>query len=235
MADKEDKAAYAKPDSFDGDQAKLENFIHQLSLYFRGNTKSLRTDEEKITFALGYMKQGRAIEWAKRYEKARNDGNLAAPLLTWTGFAEELNKEFEDTNPKTQAQYKIHNLRQGKHPVEAYTAEFKRWAAYLNYGEDVLINLYRRGLDDKLADAIMSRDKIPDNIKEWYELAHRLAHNWRERDLLKRQFQDRAAVYPTVYARPQLRTSLPTNYSSYSNNQVVPMDVDKTRFGTMKK
>src|ERR1700759_1694149 len=48
----------ATPDTFTGNLAKSEEFINSLYLYFYG--KAGMTDEQKITFALSYMKEGTA-------------------------------------------------------------------------------------------------------------------------------------------------------------------------------
>ena len=54
----------ALPDSFDGTQSKIDSFLSQLGLYFSGKKKEFQDDQDKIIFALSYMKGGTAGPWA---------------------------------------------------------------------------------------------------------------------------------------------------------------------------
>ena len=46
-----------KPDPFDGsDFGKLDTFILQYTLTFRANKRAYATDEDKVTFAILYLK-----------------------------------------------------------------------------------------------------------------------------------------------------------------------------------
>src|SRR6201991_1877581 len=93
------KLKVATPDTFNGDDlARSEEFINSLYLYFYG--KKGLTDEEKITFALSYMKGGRAGRWSRRkvveYSRAKKGPS-------WDDFLSDFREMFYDPDP---ARYK---------------------------------------------------------------------------------------------------------------------------------
>ena len=46
-----------EPDQFNGsDQQKLQGFLFQLKLNFRAKKKSFRSDSDKVTYALSFLK-----------------------------------------------------------------------------------------------------------------------------------------------------------------------------------
>ena len=54
----------APSDVFDGIQSQTDSFLSQLALYFTGKRGDFQNDQDKIIFALSYMKGGTAGPWA---------------------------------------------------------------------------------------------------------------------------------------------------------------------------
>ena len=60
--DHEGKSYLKKPDAFDGNQRKVDDFIHACDLFFEGSPdKDFPTDKQKIIFILSYMNTGEAL------------------------------------------------------------------------------------------------------------------------------------------------------------------------------
>ena len=60
--DHEGKSYLKKPDPFDRNQQKVDDFIHACDLFFEGSpNKDFPTDKQKIIFILSYMNTGEAL------------------------------------------------------------------------------------------------------------------------------------------------------------------------------
>jgi hypothetical protein len=57
--DHEGKSYLKKPESFDGNRRKVDDFIYACDLFFEGSSdKDFPTDKQKIIFILSYMSEG---------------------------------------------------------------------------------------------------------------------------------------------------------------------------------
>ena len=81
--DHEGKSYLKKPDPFDGNRRKVDDFIHACNLFFEGSPdKDFPTNKQKIIFILSYMNTGEALHWRKNYIEMtvrQNDGTYQWP------------------------------------------------------------------------------------------------------------------------------------------------------------
>ena len=102
-----DEIKLSPPEYFNGTRAKLITFECQLAIYFAGHPKKFadnvpEKEQNKILFALSYMRGGRAEEWANGFiDKAVRTGNWG----TWEQFHSQLEGTFWDANKTLSTQH----------------------------------------------------------------------------------------------------------------------------------
>lgn len=141
-----------KPDPFDGsDPQKLNTFLLQCQLAFRTDTRSFSRGQDKVSFALSYLK-GTALDW---FEPAIMRGEDPEWIDDWDIFVEELQSNFGVFDPEGDAESKLQTLtmRDDK-PCAKYLAEFNRLASRVQWSESALCFLLYKGLPARLKDKI---------------------------------------------------------------------------------
>jgi hypothetical protein len=219
----------APPDSFDGTQSKTDSFLSQLGLYFSGRKKEFQDDQDKIIFALSYMKGGTAGPWAA--EVVRQYQDSPEPLYPdWNTFLQEFKAAFGDPDPGSTARFKMDQLKQGSHSVEEYVAKFKELASQTKYNDAAHIEKFEKGLNSALVDKIYSLPEMPDTLTGWITWATKLDRQWRQREARKK------ALGPPTPQKPFRSQPLPVKTPQVSREPaVVPMEIDsgKKRLGPM--
>ena len=219
----------ATPDPFDGNLAKSEEFINSLLLYFMG--KPGMTDEQKITFALSYMKGGTAGQWSKRklklYAKERR-------VPTWDYFLADLMHAFSDPDPKGTARHKLSKLRQGANSADEYVASFRELMDDTGYNGDALVEMFERGLAKSLVDRIYTLPEFPETLEDWMSQAMKFDRLQRRRE---EKYRHGASSHtatsnhpktPSQSTNPPRQAAPPARLPS-SSSGVVPMEVDSSR------
>ena len=225
------KLKVATPDAFTGDLAKSEEFINSLHLYFYG--KQGVTDEEKITFALSYMKGGRAGKWSKNkiqeYSKAERGPS-------WDEFLADFREMFSDPDPSETARYKLTHLRQGNRPAEDYVADFKEVMDETGFNDAALAYMFEKGLSSKLVNAIShTLPGLPKNLKEWMTTAvsidrfHRAQAGKHGFNAFSYSTTSNQAKPPSHQPPRQTAPVKTPPSASTSSSEIVPMEVDTTR------
>jgi Retrotransposon gag protein len=166
----------ATPDPFTGDLAKSEEFINTLCLYFIG--KQGLTDEQKITFALSYMKGWTAGQWSKR--KVKQYAQLGA--TSWDTLFADLRHAFSDPDPKGTARHKFGKLKQGTSTADEYVATFKELMDDTGYNDDALVEMFERGLKKLLVDRIYTLSDLLETLDEWMSQALKFDRLHRRRE-----------------------------------------------------
>ena len=60
-----DKSLVARPDDYDGAEAKYQIWKRQIRIFLHAHQARLATDEEKILLVTSYMKTGKAQRWVQ--------------------------------------------------------------------------------------------------------------------------------------------------------------------------
>jgi Retrotransposon gag protein len=128
------KSRVAAPDSYDGSPEKLDIFLRQLYLTFSDDVEVFKDPMRKIRFALSYMKDKFALQWASRIIGELEDGSRR--YKSWEEFRTDLVAAFSNANKKEQAQRKLELLRQGSRPAEEYFVEFEEYKALAKYNNE---------------------------------------------------------------------------------------------------
>lgn len=126
-------------------------------------------DDDKIVFALSYMKGGTAGPWSKR--KVKQWSALGQVGQTWLEFLEDFKSCFGDPYPAASARHKLGLLKQGNLTAEDYVAQFKEFMDETGYNDAALVEFFERGLSQPLLQRIYSLEKMPSDLQGWFHWA----------------------------------------------------------------
>jgi hypothetical protein len=125
--DHEGKCYLKKPESFDGNRRKVDDFIYACDLFFEGSSnKDFPTDKQKIIFILSYMSEGEAQRWKKNYIETiirQADGSYTWP--TKAEFITAFKAAFLNEDEKEESIRKLDHINQGNRTAEEYVNEFR--------------------------------------------------------------------------------------------------------------
>ena len=79
----------ALPTEFDRERSRGQAFLTSVQTYIRLCPDSFHSDQVKITWALSYMKSGRAAKWAARIFKWEEENEGYSKFLDWDEFRTE--------------------------------------------------------------------------------------------------------------------------------------------------
>jgi hypothetical protein len=214
----------AVPDVFDGTLSKSETFLSQLSLYFHAKRLEFQEDQDKITFALSYLRGGTAGPWADQIIRQQEGQTGTGVFPDWNAFREEFEKTFGDPNPAGTARYKMDQLRQGTHTADEYVASFRELVPKTGFNDEAHVEKFQKGLNPTLVDRIYALPEMPQTLKGWMDWATKLDRQWRQREANKRNSVASQASKPS---RPVSSQSLAP--SAKREPDVVPMELDSGR------
>lgn len=168
----------AAPEAFDGQRGKAMSFLRQVQLYLRGRACEFVSDEDRVHFALSYMRGGSAGEWANHImDEEDRHGKL--PFITFEAFIEGFKQAFADPDPASTARLAIESLVQTSKTADEYIAQFKDLAVRTGYDQIALVERFKRGLNSALLDKIYGLPRLPDNLDDWFMYASRFDQQWR--------------------------------------------------------
>src|SRR5277367_4943077 len=116
----------ALPLEFDGDRSKGMAFLYSCQTYIRLCSASFPDDQTKITWALSYMKTGRAALWAARIFRWEEDNPGSIKFANWDKFREEFRTEFCPVHVDQAAINRLESVAyfQSKRSVDDYIDKF---------------------------------------------------------------------------------------------------------------
>ena len=221
----------ATPDTFTGNLAKSEEFINSLILYFLGKG-GMMTDEQKITFALSYMKGGTAGQWSRRKIKQL----VKNGMQTWDQFLADFKLAFSDPDPAGTARHKMDMLKQGSGSVEEYVASFRELQDETEFNDAALMEKFERGLSRTLVDKIYCLQHFPKDLKELMDWALKFDRLWRKREqkykLSTAPSQTTSSYFKTPSKAPSTQPTVTPPQQTPPTAKlpdVVPMQVDSGR------
>ena len=213
----------ATPEVFDGTLSKANTFLNQLSLYFLGRRDDFKDDNNKIIFALSYMKGGTAGPWADEAVRQFQDTTSTTSFTTWESFVKGFKEAFGDPDPAYTARHKMDQLKQGNQTAEEYAASFKELSIHTGYNDAAHMEKFEKGLNSSLVDKIYSLPEMPTSLKGWIDWSTKLDRQWRQREARKKEVS-RSTLLP----RPP-KNFIPSKAPQAREPDVVPMEVDSGR------
>ena len=160
------RSIIAAPEPYDGTMERYHSFATHLDLFLDLNPTDYDTDKKKIGFLLSLLKGGTAQSWAA--QKMRELLTSPSRWPKWTSFKADFEKQFYPIDLKKNAMAILTNIKQGSRTLIQYDTAFD--TAQIQSGltnDDMLVNLYLKGLSDRLRDAVESSYPTPTDLKGW--------------------------------------------------------------------
>lgn len=138
------------PERYDGTRTKLRSFVNQVKLFLELQPRKYPSDRVKVGL-VGTLLTGVAAAWfCPLYESS-------SPLLNdFDLFIQELQQTFGDFDKAVTSANHIRALQQGTNPASVYATEFRLLASDLCWGDQALIDQFRRGLNDPVKDLLLT-------------------------------------------------------------------------------
>lgn len=209
------------PEAFDGSRKDLLPFLTQLDLHLTLRAVDFTTEEEKLLFASTLLR-GKAFSWIQpqlaryRLNQAAGIPTTSGPFVSMQAFSNELQLTFGDVDAYATAERELKRLRQTT-SATAYSAEFTRITARLDFNDAAMASEYYYGLKDDVKDAITLQGR-PKALRDLIKLSIELDNRQFDRQQDKRSQPLRLNTSrPRPMIQPLTRTTLPAG---------VPMEVD---------
>lgn len=189
------------PAKFDGNKYYARDFINQVKLIFQLQPSRYHNDYVKVGF-IGTLLTGSAASWFSPFLEQNS------PVLSsFDLFIQEFNAAFGDFDRAIVAANEIRALTQGQKSASDYASKFRQISSDLNWGEQALIDQFRRGLRNDVKDLMITLP-YPSNLNEAVAYAVRCDNRLAERKLEKSQ-----------------------NYQPIRQNHMpIPMEIDYLRY-----
>lgn len=185
---------HREPDVFTGKRSETDCFIWEVKNFLKGNEKQFVDEDERISWLLGLLQGGEAIDWAIDWESTNS--TATTPVTTVAGLIAAIQDHFKPINEQAEARHQLKTSRQGSLTAEEYTAKFKQWAKKAQITEDsALIGYFQDGIQKGLSNRIkLNVVPNPTTIQAWYKHAAQHDSNWVMN--FKREFKPRNNTTP---------------------------------------
>ena len=227
------------PAIFDGKRANAENFLNQFRRYKLMNEGNKVMSEPflRILTALSYIRGSMVEDWVnaqdewleKRVDPTERGHLARSDEALWREFVDNFKSAWKDTS-KVQTTYdKLMKLTMEAWDIDNYNVTFNRLASAAGWEHDGqgTIARYRSGLRNIVHRKILDRENWPVDMDGWQEAARKEVKRAREIENqgLNNFRRNQQARDPSNF-QPNQRNS--TNTRPSTNNQIVPMEVDRT-------
>lgn len=181
---KTDNIKINKPDVFKGDRRKLDDWLNQMEIYFFFEKTP---NDQKTLLATTYMRD-RAQHWIKPmltdYLRERKDPK--GIFGRFQSFRDEVERIFGISNEDAVAEQKVQTLRQ-KTSAADYAAEFQEYSNVLDWNDEALTTMFRRGLKENVKDELMRYGGTVDTLDKLIEAAVELDDKLYQRAMEKKR------------------------------------------------
>src|SRR5277367_8961 len=226
----------ALPSEFDGDRSKGMAFLYSCQTYIRLCSASFPDDQTKITWALSYMKTGRAALWAAHIFRWEEDNPGSVKFANWDKFREEFRTEFCPVHVDQAAINRLKSVAyfQSKRSVDDYIDEFLDLISEAGYTDPkTIVVKFRRGLEPRIQDAIATMtSRRPSDIVpgEWYKAAKSIDQNRATNEAFRSSYRSLTFIPSQPSPRPQIPGILRPHSHAHTNpSPGNPVDRSVTR------
>jgi hypothetical protein len=163
------------PDPFSGKREELYNFIASCRLKFAMESHHFTDEFLKIGWASTHF-TGTPKSWFSTLFTVNQDlpqEDWPPELQTFSGFVKKLNELYGDPNLVSSKARELVALRQTTSVTE-YIAQFKTIAQFLQWNDDALKEIFKKGLKTLVGDAIALREEEPATLQEYMDISNRI-------------------------------------------------------------
>jgi len=172
------------PDPFSGKREELYNFIASCRLKFAMEHHNFTDEFLKIGWASTHF-TGTPKSWFSTLFTVNQDlpqEDWPPELRTFSGFVKKLNELYGDPNLVSSKARELVALRQTTSVTE-YIAQFKTIAQFLQWNDDALKEIFKKGLKTLVGDAIALREEEPATLQEYMDVSNRIDIRLQQRRL----------------------------------------------------
>jgi hypothetical protein len=163
-----DKLIGREPEIYDGERAKVENFLTEWNVYraLNDQTRVMATALERTMLFLTFVRGPKVGNWVNDQVKAvgkyiRQGGHKTDEFI-WDTVINEFANTFQDIMSHERAENELNHLRMEGGNLDVYSAEFKRLARLAEYNleERLVGRKYFDGLPEGLRRAIVKDENM---------------------------------------------------------------------------
>jgi hypothetical protein len=163
-----DKLIGREPDIYDGERAKVENFLTEWNVYraLNDQTRVMATPLERTMLFLTFIRGPKVGNWVndqvKTVGKYLRQGGHKTDEFIWDTVINEFANTFQDIMSHERAENELNHLRMEGGNLDIYSAEFKRLARLAEYNleERLVGRKYFDGLPEGLRRAIVKDENM---------------------------------------------------------------------------
>src|SRR3979490_1049947 len=181
----QERGKIARPEPFDGSAEKIDIFLRELYLNFEDEASYFQVYHmRKVRFALSYMKDRLAAQWASRMRGELEVGEHSHE--NWEAFSVALLATFHDPNKKETAQLRLEQLKQGGKPAAEFFVEFEEHRSQAGYNDEGYVPLLKKNLSPQVVERIYALEAIPTMYDQWKSYALRFDSHLREYQAMRK-------------------------------------------------
>jgi hypothetical protein len=163
-----DKLIGREPEIYDGERAKVENFLTEWNVYraLNDQTRVMATALERTMLFLTFIRGPKVGNWVndqvKTVSKYIRQGGHKTDEFIWDTVIDEFANAFQDIMSHERAENELNHLRMEGGNLDIYSAEFKRLARLAEYNleERLVGRKYFDGLPEGLRRAIVKDENM---------------------------------------------------------------------------
>ena len=171
----------ALPLDFSGKEDDATRWIKAMKAYFTLNATLYSSDAAKIMTTLNKMSGGRGAPYAETWYDRMADTNVPNAEKTFDKFVDDFETTFYPFNTKITTHNQLRALRQWSFKekdgstndgFQRYITDFQNLSMKAGTKDEFnLISQFSLGLDQKLAEMILSMSSVPSTSKGWIDQA----------------------------------------------------------------
>jgi len=131
--------------------------------------------KEQIQWVLSYVQEGAADVWKENMLEELEAGELE--FKTVGDFLAEIKKKFGRGEEESVKAAELKKLEQGGRTMEEFIQEFKRAARGSGYEKRLLVEEFKRGMNEVIKRKLIEAKNQPSSIEQWYRRATALDRN----------------------------------------------------------
>jgi hypothetical protein len=163
-----DKLIGREPEIYDGERAKVENFLTEWNVYraLNDQTRIMATPLERTMLFLTFIRGPKVGNWVndqvKTVGKYIRGGGHKTDEFIWDTVIDEFANTYQDIMSHERAENELNHLRMEGGNLDIYSAEFKRLARLAEYNleERLVGRKYFDGLPEGLRRAIVKDENM---------------------------------------------------------------------------
>jgi hypothetical protein len=163
-----DKLIGREPEIYDGERAKVENFLTEWNVYraLNDQTRVMATALERTMLFLTFIRGPKVGNWVndqvKTVGKYIRQGGHKTDEFIWDTVIDEFANTYQDIMSHERAENELNHLRMEGGNLDIYSAEFKRLARLAEYNleERLVGRKYFDGLPEGLRRAIVKDENM---------------------------------------------------------------------------